>query len=136
MRILQKSAIIMSRLLRAEIHVCKCTCIVVSCGRKGMKGKIMSRFKRRSFEVEAFPYEPGKGMEDGFMPWTQVVTNGFVTQDKLIRIERPDGSIMCPFIQNRRGIVFLREGDYIIEEENFEKHVCGVDKFEKRFEKL
>ena len=32
------------------------------------------KYLRSSFSVEAEKYEPGKNMEDGFEPWTKVVT--------------------------------------------------------------
>ena len=87
----------------------------------------MKKYKRNTFEVEAVKYEVGKGIEDGFMPWTSILTNGWVSTDKLIKITREDGTVVCPFIQNRRGMIFLREGDYIITEQGLERHVCGAD---------
>lgn len=93
----------------------------------------MKKYERSSFEVEAVQYEVGKGIEDGFMPWSSVVTNGWIVTDKLVKITREDGSVMCPFIQNRRGIIFIREGDYIIKEKDDERHVCGSDKFSERY---
>lgn len=93
----------------------------------------MKKYKRASLEVEAVEYELGKGMEDGFMPWTSVVTIGWISTEKLIKITREDGVVMCPFVQNRRGLIFLREGDYIIQEKDMERHVCGKDKFCRRF---
>lgn len=90
--------------------------------------------KRASFMVEAEKYEIGKGMEDGFELWTKVITNGWVVADGLIKITKEDGRIVCPFIQNRRGVIFIREGDYIIYEESGERHCCGEDKFHIRFQ--
>lgn len=91
------------------------------------------KFKRAAFEVEAEKYEIGKGMEDGFESWTKVVTNGWVVVDKLLQITREDGSLVCPFIKNRRGIIFIREGDYIVYEDGGERHCCGEDKFNDRY---
>lgn len=91
------------------------------------------KYIRASFEVEAVKYEQGKGLEDGFKFWKDVVTNGWVTTDGLVRITRDDGAVVCPFVHNRRGIVFIREGDYIIIEEGNQKHCCGEDKFDARF---
>ena len=71
----------------------------------------MKKYKRASLEIEAVEYELGKGMEDGFMPWTSVVTIGWISTEKLIKITREDGVVVCPFVQNRRGLIFLREGD-------------------------
>ena len=93
----------------------------------------MKKYRRKSLEVEAVAYEIGKGMEDGFMPWTSVVTNVWTATDNLVKFTREDGVVVCPFIQNRRGLVFLREGDYIITESDKERHVCGRDKFFQRF---
>ncbi|MEI3227278.1 MAG: hypothetical protein V8S39_09450 [Lachnospiraceae bacterium] len=91
-------------------------------------------YQRASFLVEAEKYEPGKGMEDGFCLWTDVITKGWISTDGLIKITRPDGSVVCPFIQNRRGMIFIRENDYIIYEEGGERHCCGGDKFHLRFQ--
>lgn len=91
------------------------------------------RYKRASLEVEAQKYEPGKGIEDGFELFSHVVTNGWISSEGLIQIKRPDGSIVCPFIVNRRGVVFIREGDYIIYEDSDLRHCCGKDKFNARF---
>lgn len=93
----------------------------------------MKKYTRNSFEVEAIAYEMGKGLEDGFMPWNSIVTTGWIRTDKLIQITREDGMVVCPFIQNRRGIIFLREGDYIITESDQERHACGGDKFFDRY---
>ena len=76
----------------------------------------MKKYQRNCFEVEAIQYEIGKGIEDGFMPWSSVVTNGWIIADKLVKVTREDGTVVCPFIQNRRGIIFIREGDYIIKD--------------------
>lgn len=90
-------------------------------------------YKRESLIVKAEQYQLNKGMEDGFELYTKVITNGWISPDQLIQITRPDGSIVCPFIKNRRGLIFIREGDYIITEGDNERHVCGADKFPKRF---
>lgn len=92
------------------------------------------KYIRAALEVEAEQYEVGKGMEDGFELWSKVVTNGWIFTDELVKLTRPDGSIVCPFIQNRRGIIFLREGDYIICEGDGERHVCGKNKFFARYQ--
>lgn len=95
----------------------------------------MKQYKRTSLLVEAAQYETGKEMEDGFRLYSQVITNEGLTLDGLVKVEREDGSIVCPYVRNRRGVVFIREGDYIICEEG-EKHVCGEDKFRQRFEEV
>lgn len=92
------------------------------------------KYKRADLEVEAVKYEEGKGMEDGFELWTKVLTNGWIVAEDLVQIVRPDGTIVCPFIQNRRGVIFLRKGDYIIYEADGEKHCCGENKFAERFQ--
>ncbi|MCI8326946.1 MAG: hypothetical protein HFI37_04130 [Lachnospiraceae bacterium] len=92
------------------------------------------KYERISLSVEAQKYEIGEGLEDGFEPWSNVVTDGWIVTDKLVKIEK-DGRILCPYIKNRRGIVFIRENDYIIYEENGERHCCGGDKFKLRFKK-
>ena len=91
------------------------------------------KYKRVSLLVDARQYTPDMGMEDGFELYTTVITNGWISPENLIKITKEDGSIVCPFIQNRRGITFLREGDYIITENDLERHVCGADKFAARY---
>lgn len=93
----------------------------------------MKKYKRASLMVTAQQYEINKGMEDGFELYTKVVTNGWVSADNLVHITRPDGTVVCPFIKNRRGVIFIHEGDYIIFEEDNQRHVCGADKFSLRF---
>lgn len=95
--------------------------------------KMNTKYERSSLIVNAQQYEPDKGMEDGFELYTKVVTNGWISPDHLLQFTRPDGAVVCPFIRNRRGIIFIREGDYIITEGDNERHVCGADKFSKRF---
>lgn len=97
------------------------------------KGVSVMKYLRHSLEVEAVQYELGKGLEDGFQLYTKVLTNGYIATDGLIQVKREDGTIVCPFISNRRGMVFLRDGDYIITEGDGQRHVCGADKFHKRF---
>lgn len=94
------------------------------------------KYERVSLNVEVEKYEPGKGMEDGFEAWPSVVTDGWTVTDGLVKITQDDGHILCPYIKNRRGVIFIREGDYIIYEEDGERHCCGEDKFHDRFRKL
>ena len=82
------------------------------------------KYLRTSLSVEAEKYEPGKNMEDGFEPWTKVVTAGWIITEGLVKLERENGQLVCPFIKNRRGVIFIREGDYIIYEEGGERHCC------------
>lgn len=96
----------------------------------------MKKYLRKALEVQAFKYEVGKGMEDGFELLTKVITNGWITPSNLIEITQPDGKIVCPFIENKRGRLFIRNGDYIIIEGDNEKHVCGGEKFHNRFEDI
>lgn len=86
--------------------------------------------------AEVCAYEIGKGMEDGFELWSDVVTKGWIVTDSLIKIEREDGRIVCPYITHRRGRTFIGEGDYIITDEDGSKHVCGSDKIFSRYEKV
>ena len=90
--------------------------------------------KRTAIFADVFPYEEGKGYEDGFELFSKVVTNGHVVTEGLIQFKNAEGNLVCPFVRNRRGYTFIREGDYIIREGD-EKHVCGADKFHKRFQR-
>ena len=91
------------------------------------------KYERTPLIVDAKQYEIGKGMEDGFELYTRIITNGWICHDNLIQHIRPDGTVVCPFIQNRRSIIFIRQGDYIITEADKERHVCGADKFSLRY---
>lgn len=100
----------------------------------------MKKYTRKPLVVTAEQYERDKGMEDGFRLYSQVITNEGIVTDSLIRIEREDGTVVCPYVWNRRGLVYIKEGDYIICEEGengaIDKHVCGADKFHNRFEEV
>lgn len=90
---------------------------------------------RVAMEADVVKYEVGKGLEDGFELWTDVVTTGWIVTDTLVRITRDDGAIVCPYILHRRGRTFINEGDYIIVDADETKHVCGEDKVFSRYEK-
>lgn len=100
----------------------------------------MEKYRRVPLEVTAAKYVPDQNMEDGFRLYSQIVTIDGIVTDGMIKIERSNGTIVCPFVSNRRGLVFIRKGDYIIcetdEKGHTEKHVCGEDKFHKRYEKI
>ncbi len=89
--------------------------------------------RRAELEVDVVKFELGKHMEDGFETWSDVVTQGWIITDFLIKVTKPDGNIVCPYIKHGRGWTFIREGDYIITEEDGSKHVCGADKVFERF---
>ena len=91
---------------------------------------------RTELAAEVFEYEKGKGYEDGYELWSDVVTKGWIVTDFLIKEKRADGSIVCPYIRHRRGRTFIGEGDYIIIDEDGTKHVCGADKIFKRYQKI
>lgn len=93
------------------------------------------RCKRVGLVAEVVKYEVGKGYEDGFSSWSEVVTQGWIVTDNLVKITQEDGNIVCPYIKNRRGYTFICEGDYIITDSDGTKHVCGEDKIWNRYEK-
>ena len=88
---------------------------------------------RMEMEADVKQYEQGKGMEDGCELWADVVTKGWIVTDSLVKITREDGAIVCPYIKNRRGRIFISEGDYLIYDEDGTKHVCGADKVFQRY---
>lgn len=92
--------------------------------------------KRIPLEADVIKYEAEKGLEDGFELWSEVVTKGWIVTDFLIKVEREDGTIVCPYLLNRRGREFIGQGDYIVVDKDGTKHVCGADKIWKRYEKL
>ena len=94
------------------------------------------RCYRIGLYADVYEYEPGKGMEDGFEPYHNVVMKGRSVTDNLVKITREDGVMVCPYIKHRRGRTFINEGDYIIIEEDGSKHACGKDKIFKRYQKV
>ena len=82
------------------------------------------KYNRASLSVEAAKYEIGKGMEDGFHLWSTVITNGWISTEGLVKITNENGEVVCPFIQNRRGLIFIREGDYIIYDDGVIINIC------------
>lgn len=91
--------------------------------------------KRLALEADVIKYEIGKGLEDGVELLSDVVTKVWIVTDFLVKIQREDGAIVCPYITTRRGRVFIGEGDYIIVDEDGTKHVCGADKIWNRYQK-
>lgn len=92
--------------------------------------------KRVALEAVVEQYKVGAGMEDGFELWTDVVTQGWIVTDFLVKIQQEDGTIVCPYIKNRRGYTFIGDGDYIITDSDGTRHVCGADKIWSRYEKM
>lgn len=88
---------------------------------------------RVSFEADVEKYEVGKGMEDGFELWTDVVTRGWFVTDSLVQVKKENGAIVCPYILHKRGKTFINEGDYIIAEADGSRHVCGGEKVFDRY---
>ena len=49
------------------------------------------RCYRIGLYADVYEYEPGKGMEDGFEPYHNVVMKGWIVTDNLVKITREDG---------------------------------------------
>ena len=92
--------------------------------------------RRTPLAANVEKYEIGQGLEDGFELWSDVVTKGWIETENLVKIEREDGAIVCPYVKNRRGRIFIGVGDYLIEDEDGTKHVCGEDKIWLRYERV
>lgn len=88
---------------------------------------------RTALESDVVKYEPGKGLEDGFELFSDVVTDGWIVTESLVKLERPNGDIVCPYILHRRGRTFIGVGDYIITDSDGTRQVCGEDKIHKRY---
>ena len=91
---------------------------------------------RKPIEANLEKYELGKGLEDGFEPFVDVVTRMWIVTDNLVQTTNKDGVVVCPYIKNRRGRTFIQEGDYIVVEADGAKLVCGEDKVFERYEKI
>lgn len=96
---------------------------------------VCMKSRRIPVEVDVVRYEVGKGMEDGYERLYDVVTKGWIVSDFLVKIQREDGTIVCPYISTKRGHTFIGEGDYIITYPDGVRNVCGADKVWKRYEK-
>ncbi|MBO4909886.1 MAG: hypothetical protein J5476_11480 [Lachnospiraceae bacterium] len=92
--------------------------------------------RRVPLEADVFKFELGKGLEDGYELYSDVITKTWIVASNLVQVTRPDGSIVCPYISHRRGKTFISEGDYIIVDSDGTKHVCGEDKIFKRYEEV
>ena len=92
--------------------------------------------KRTPLAANVEKYEVGQGLEDGFELWSDVVTKGWIETENLVKIEREDGTMVCPYLKTRRGRIFIGVGDYIIQDEDGTKHVCGEDKIWSRYERV
>ena len=92
--------------------------------------------RRTTLTANVEKYEIGQGLEDGFELWSDVVTKGWIETENLVKIEREDGAIVCPYVKTRRGRIFIGVGDYLIEDEDGTKHVCGEDKIWSRYERM
>lgn len=92
--------------------------------------------RRVPLEADVFKFELGKGLEDGFELYSDVITKTWIVSSNLVQVTRPDGSIVCPYISHRRGKTFISEGDYIIVDSDGTKHVCGEDKIFTRYEEV
>ena len=92
--------------------------------------------KRAELKANVEKYELGKGLEDGFELFSEIVTREWIVTDSLIRIKRDDGYVVSPFILNRRGREFIGADDYIVIDEDGTKHVCGGDKIWNRYTKI
>ncbi len=90
---------------------------------------------RTPMKVDVVKYEQYSSLEDGFELYSDVITKNNVDSRDLVQVER-GGMIVCPYITNRRGRTFIKEGDYIVFEEDGTKLVCGEDKVFSRYAEL
>ncbi len=86
--------------------------------------------------ADVHKYELGKGLEDGFENFSDVVTKGWIVTDFLIKVKNETGIIQCPYITHRRGRTFIGENDYVIIDSDGTKHVCGADKIFDRYQPI
>lgn len=92
--------------------------------------------RRVPLTAEVEKYELNQNLEDGFELWSSIVTTVGINTDKLVKVKRDDGSVVCPYVEHHRGRTYIREDDYIILDEDGTKHVCGANKIFSRYEKV
>lgn len=90
--------------------------------------------RRIPIEAEVCKYELDKGLEDGFALWAEILTQSWINTSTLVKVQRENGTIVCPYVMHRRGRTFISDGDYIITDSDGTKHVCGPDKIFQRYE--
>lgn len=90
---------------------------------------------RTPIEAEVQKFEFGKGLEDGYEMYMDIIVKSYVDCDNLLQIER-DGRVLCPYIKTRRGKTFIKKDDYIAIEEDGTKVVCGEDKVKARYQEI
>ncbi len=64
--------------------------------------------RRIGLEAEIVKYELGKNLEDGVELLADVVTKGWIVTEFLVKTQRADGSIVCPYIKTRRGYLSVK----------------------------
>lgn len=101
-----------------------------------ISGGILMKCKRIGLISDVVEYEEGKGLEDGYELFSDVVTKGWFITDNLIKVTRENGQIFTPYISHRRGRTFICNGDYVIIDEDGTKHVVGKDKVFNRYKKI
>ena len=62
----------------------------------------MKRYTRAPLEVTAMKYELGKGMEDGFRLFAQIVTNEGLNTENIVTVTRYDGTVVFNYVDIRR----------------------------------
>ena len=90
---------------------------------------------RTPIEADVVKYDPYASLEDGYELYAEVITKNNVDLANLVQVER-GGQIVCPYIVTRRGRTFIKEGDYIVTEEDGTKLVCGGDKVFSRYTRI
>ena len=101
----------------------------------GVGKGVSMKCKRSPLIAEVNKYEVGKGLEDGFLELSEVITMEHIRTEHLVQIKEGEKKIVCPYIETRRGKTFIEEGDYVIAEEDGTKNVCGEDRVWKRYDK-
>lgn len=93
------------------------------------------KVRKISLNATVKQYEVGKGLEDGFEAFADIVTRGCVSPAMLIKIEQENGTIVSPYIETNRGRSYIKEGDYVIVDEYGGKCLCGADRIWLYYEK-
>lgn len=75
----------------------------------------MAKYRKKPVVIEAFLYEKGKGLEDGYKMFKGVLT---------------------PYIDTLEGPLFISQGDYVITGVSGERYSCKPDIFLKTYDKV
>ena len=81
------------------------------------------KYRKKPVIIEAVPYKPGRGIEDGI-------------EERNAHMTVSGKGIPTPYIETLEGRHYISEGDYIITGVKGERYPCKPDIFKMTYEKV